>query len=107
MKRCLKLVSDSRRARRHFRRLVFFGRARDLDAGFERRLGFRFFAGFDRRLGFRFFAGVTRSGSSARPVSLFHSSNVSGEIFPVTRSSANFRRCALLLKGIGVTSPRF
>ena len=42
----------------------------------------------------------TRSGSFLRPVSRFHSSNVCGEIFPCTRSSANLRRCALLLKGI-------
>jgi hypothetical protein len=41
-----------------------------------------------------------RSGSLASPVSRFHSSNVSGDISPFTRSSANLRRCALLLKGM-------
>jgi hypothetical protein len=35
-----------------------------------------------------------RSGSFARPVSRFHSSNVSGEILPSTSNWANFRRCA-------------
>ena len=39
-------------------------------------------------------APVTRSGNFRPPVSRFHSSNVSGEIFPCTRSSANFRLCA-------------
>ena len=43
-----------------------------------------------------------RSGSSREPVSRFHSSYVLGEIFPSTRSCANFRRCAWLLKGIVV-----
>lgn len=43
---------------------------------------------------------ATRSGSFALPVSRFHSSNVSGEILPFTRSSANLRRCAWLLNGI-------
>src|SRR5204863_5658457 len=49
-----------------------------------------------------FFFGlcVTFSGSLASPVSRLHSSNVSGEIFPFTSSSANLRRCALLLNGI-------
>jgi hypothetical protein len=42
----------------------------------------------------------TRSGSLFRPVSRFHSSNVSLEIFPSTRSCANLRRCAWLLKGM-------
>ena len=51
------------------------------------------------RLPFR----CTRSGNFAFPVSRFHSSNVSGEISPFTRSSANLRRCALLLNGIGFT----
>lgn len=47
-----------------------------------------------------FFALVfTRSGSVLPPVSRFHSSNVSAEILPWTRSSANFRRCAWLLNG--------
>ena len=43
-----------------------------------------------------FFFGlcVTFSGSLASPVSRFHSSNVCGEIFPFTSSSANLRRCA-------------
>lgn len=40
------------------------------------------------------FVGFTCSGSVLLPVSRFHSSNVSGEIFPLTRSSANLRRCA-------------
>jgi hypothetical protein len=54
----------------------------------------RFFAVFrDRFLG-------ARSGRFASPVSRFHSSNVSGEISPFTSSSANLRRCALLLNGI-------
>src|SRR5688500_4800503 len=47
----------------------------------------------------RFFFGA-RSGSFAAPVSRFHSSKVSGEILPFTSSSANLRRCALLLNGI-------
>jgi hypothetical protein len=42
----------------------------------------------------------TRSGSFRPPVSRFHSSNVWLEIFPWTSSSANFRRCAWLLKGM-------
>ena len=41
-----------------------------------------------------FFGGLTCSGSLAPPVSRFHSSNVSAEIFPFTSSSANLRRCA-------------
>src|SRR4029450_14079338 len=45
-------------------------------------------------------APFARSGSFRPPVSRFHSSNVSGEIFPCTRSSANFRRCAWLLNGM-------
>jgi hypothetical protein len=51
---------------------------------------------------FRVDAGfrVTRSGSLRAPVSRFHSSNVCGEIFPFTRSSANLRRWAWLLNGI-------
>ena len=44
----------------------------------------------------------TRSGSFFAPVSRFHSSNVSFEIFPSTSNCANFRRCAWLLKGIDV-----
>jgi hypothetical protein len=56
------------------------------------------------RLVLRRLAGFTRSGSSALPVSRFQSSNVSGEISPLTRSSANFRRCARLLKRIGAPS---
>ena len=42
----------------------------------------------------------TRSGSFLLPVSRFHSSNVSFEIFPSTRSCANFLRCAWLLNGM-------
>jgi len=49
--------------------------------------------------------GFTRSGSFFLPVSRFHSSKVSGEIFPSTSSSANFRRCAWLLNGIAVAHP--
>ncbi len=49
---------------------------------------------------FRFDVCLTRSGNFALPVSRFHSSKVSGLIFPSTRSAANLRRCALLLKGI-------
>ena len=51
-----------------------------------------FFGGtiFLAAFAFRF----TRSGSFAPPVSRFHSSNVLFEIFPLIRSSANFRRCA-------------
>jgi hypothetical protein len=42
----------------------------------------------------------TRSGSFLRPVSRFHSSKVSFEIFPSTSSCANLRRCAWLLNGM-------
>ena len=58
--------------------------------------------GFARgRLFFRRVAlPFTCSGSFCPPVSRFHSSNVLFEIFPSTRSSANFRRCAWLLNGI-------
>jgi hypothetical protein len=35
---------------------------------------------------------AARSGSFLLPVSRFHSSKVSGEIFPSTSSWANFRR---------------
>ena len=66
----------------------------------DRRLTRGFERGLERGLD-PFFLGFTRSGSLAFPVSRFHSSYVSGEIFPVTRSSANLRRCARLLKGIG------
>ena len=45
---------------------------------------------------------LTRSGNFAPPVSLFHSSNVSGEILPSTRSCANLRRWAWLLNGMSV-----
>ena len=51
-----------------------------------------FFALFDR--------DPTRSGNFFLPVSRFHSSKVSLEIFPSTRSCANLRRCAWLLNGI-------
>src|SRR5437868_10547975 len=44
--------------------------------------------------------GWRRSGSSFLPVERFHSSYCSSVILPSTSSSANFRRCALLLKGI-------
>jgi hypothetical protein len=50
---------------------------------------------------FLFVLAFTRSGSFLDPVSRFHSSNVSGEILALTNSSANFRRCALLLNGTG------
>src|SRR5205823_7311249 len=52
---------------------------------------------------FVFFAdafGWTRSGSTFLPVERFHSSYWSSVILPSTSSCANFRRCALLLKGI-------
>src|SRR4029079_19770023 len=48
----------------------------------------------------RFFFAATRSGRCFPPVSRFHSSKVSFEILPSTRSSANLRRCAWLLNGI-------
>lgn len=51
-----------------------------------------FFRRSDRRL--------TRSGSFLPPVSRFHSSNVLFEILPSTRSWANLRRWAWLLKGM-------
>lgn len=49
--------------------------------------------------------GFAYSGSFALPVSRFHSSKVSGEISPFTKSSANFLRCALLLNGMMVVRP--
>src|SRR5207253_10516631 len=52
---------------------------------------------------FLFALGVTRSGRSFFPVERFHSSYVWSVIFPLTSSSANLRRWALLLHGIGVT----
>jgi len=52
------------------------------------------------RFGFVALFRPTRSGRFALPVSRFHSSNVSGEIFPSTRSCANLRRCAWLLNGM-------
>ena len=52
---------------------------------------------------FVFVLGVTRSGSSFFPVERFHSSYVWSVILPLTSSSANLRRWALLLNGIGVT----
>jgi hypothetical protein len=51
-------------------------------------------------LGFALALGLTRSGSLAPPVDRFHSSKVSLEILPVTKSSANFLRWALLLNGM-------
>src|SRR6266550_8114988 len=53
--------------------------------------------------GLAFFAaafGWRRSGSTFLPVERFHSSYWSSVILPSTSSCANFRRCALLLKGI-------
>src|SRR5439155_23635922 len=47
--------------------------------------------------------GWRRSGSTFLPVERFHSSYCWSVILPSTRSSANFRRCALLLNG---TTPR-
>src|SRR5256885_3916558 len=44
--------------------------------------------------------GWRRSGSTFLPVERFHSSYWSSVISPSTSSCANFRRCALLLKGI-------
>jgi len=44
--------------------------------------------------------GCRRSGRTFLPVERFHSSYCSSVILPSTSSSANFRRCALLLKGI-------
>jgi hypothetical protein len=61
--------------------------------------GFRFVS-FDFRLALAFI----RSGSLADPVSRFHSSNVLFDISPLSKSSANFLRCAWLLNGI--TFPR-
>jgi hypothetical protein len=61
-------------------------------------LGRAFFAFFALALLARL--GWTRSGRLALPVERFHSSYVSSEISPFTSSSANFRRCALLLNGI-------
>ena len=83
-----------------FRRTGLFVAAFVLPLDFERALALptRFLeAGFE----LRFFEGFTRSGSLAPPVSRFHSSKVSSEISPFTSSSANLRRCALLLNGIG------
>ena len=61
-----------------------------------------FAARFDLTLRFRFVTtlGWRRSGNSALPAPRFHSSNVSGEISPLTSNSANFLRCASLLIGI-------
>src|SRR5207245_9713715 len=44
--------------------------------------------------------GWRRSGNTFLPVERFHSSYWSSVILPSTSSSANFRRCALLLTGI-------
>src|SRR5437899_4544642 len=49
---------------------------------------------------FGVFFGWRRSGSTVLPVERFHSSYCSSVILPSTSSCANFRRCALLLKGI-------
>src|SRR3989442_5682063 len=51
-------------------------------------------------LGPRSTLGWMRSGSVFLPVERFHSSYVWSEILPVTKSSANLRRWALLLNGI-------
>ena len=56
-------------------------------------------AALDFVLGLLFF-DLTFSGRALPPVSRFHSSKVSGLIFPSTNSCANLRRCALLLKGM-------
>jgi hypothetical protein len=58
---------------------------------------------FTLRFGFALGFGWSRSGNSAFPAARFHSSNVSGEILPLTNNSANFLRCALLL--IGTENP--
>jgi hypothetical protein len=68
---------------------VFF-RLATLPAFFPARAGFFFAAAF---------FDLTRSGSFRDPVARFHSSNVCSEISPLTSSSANFRRWALLLNG--------
>src|SRR5437899_13068128 len=44
--------------------------------------------------------GWRRSGNTFLPLERFHSSYWSSVILPSTSSCANFRRCALLLKGI-------
>src|SRR2546423_15055249 len=44
--------------------------------------------------------GWRRSGSTLLPVDRFHSSYCSSVILPSTSSCANFRPCALLLKGM-------
>src|SRR2546422_3381025 len=44
--------------------------------------------------------GWRRSGSTFLPVERFHSSYWTSVILPSTSNCANFRRCALLLKGI-------
>lgn len=74
------------------RRLAFF-RAGVFALTFFR--GGVFALAFFRARGF-----AALSGSFLVPVSRFHSSNVSFEIFPSTRSCANLRRCAWLLNGI-------
>jgi len=86
---------DHRHPRPRSARLPFFDR-RGLDFGARLGLALRF--GFATALGWR------RSGNSALPAARFHSSKVSGEISPLTSSSANFLRCALLLIGIGFPS---
>jgi hypothetical protein len=66
----------------------------DFEARFDLVLPF----GFATALGWR------RSGNSALPAARFHSSKVSGEMSPLTNSSANFLRCALLLIGMVVSA---
>lgn len=50
--------------------------------------------------------GWIRSGRTFLPVERFHSSYCSSVILPSMSSSANFRRCALLLKGISQRLPK-
>jgi hypothetical protein len=59
-----------------------------------------FLFGFALAVDFFLAFGLTRSGSVADPVSRFHSSNVLLDISPLSKSSANFLRCAWLLNGI-------
>jgi hypothetical protein len=61
--------------------------------------GLDFLFGFDLAVDFFLVFGFTRSGGLAEPVSRFHSSNVWLDISPLSKSSANFLRCAWLLNG--------
>jgi len=69
---------------------------RHLESDSDRAILFSFFAALRFRpvVLVRALAGLTRSGSFCPPVSRFHSSYVSAEIFPSTNNCANFRRCA-------------